>query len=79
MIFLVGMNMGVYFPTGLLLAERWSLRGRIPHLFAINALAGSLATVVSLCLAIRFGYTWTLISAFILYVAATIAYHAADS
>jgi hypothetical protein len=77
MIFLVGMNMGIYFPSGLLLAERWSLRGRIPHLFAINALAGSLATVVSLCLAIRIGYTWTLIGAFMLYVAATIAYNAA--
>ena len=34
MIFLVGMNMGVYFPTGLLLAQRWSLRERIPYLFA---------------------------------------------
>ena len=77
MIFLVGMNMGVYFPTGLLLASVGRCAGKIPHLFAINAMSGSLATVVSLCLAIRFGYTWTLISAFILYVAATIAYHAA--
>jgi hypothetical protein len=77
MIFLVGMNMGVYFPAGLLLAQRWSLRERIPYLFALNAMSGSLATVVSLYLAIRLGYTWTLIIAFTLYAAATIAYHAA--
>jgi hypothetical protein len=77
MIFLVGMNMGVYFPAGLLLAQRWSLRERIPYLFALNAMSGSLATVVSLYLAIRMGYTWTLIIAFTLYAAATIAYHAA--
>ena len=77
MVFVVGMNMGVYFPTGLLRARQWSLSERIPHLFAINAMAGSLATVVSLYLAIRVGYTWTLIGAFVLYVAATVACHAA--
>ena len=77
MIFVVGMNMGIYFPTGLLRARQWSLSERIPHLFAINAMAGSLATVVSLYLAIRVGYTWTLIGAFVLYVAATVACHAA--
>jgi hypothetical protein len=77
MIFLVGMNMGVYFPSGLLRMREWSLREKIPHLFAINAMSGSLATVVSLYLAIRVGYTWTLIVAFMLYVAATAAYHAA--
>ena len=78
MIFVVGLNMGVYFPTGLRRAQQWSLGERIPHLFAINAMSGSLATVVSLYLAIRVGYTWTLIGAFVLYVAATAAYHAAQ-
>ncbi|MHB0958652.1 MAG: hypothetical protein ACYC0X_16110 [Pirellulaceae bacterium] len=77
MIFVVGMNMGIYFPTGLLQVRQWSLSEKIPHLFAINAMSGSLATVVSLYLAIRVGYTWTLICAFVLYVAATVAYHAA--
>lgn len=76
-VFLVGMHLGVYFPSGLLLAERWSLRDKVPHLFAVNAVAGSLATVVSLGLAIRVGYTWTLGCAFGLYVVAAVAHHVA--
>ncbi len=69
-ILLVGMNMGIYFPNGLLLARRWSLRNRIPHLFALNSLAGSWAAVLSFYLGIRVGYTWTLAIALILYALA---------
>jgi hypothetical protein len=74
-ILVVGANMGVYFPSGLLQAYSWSLREKVPHLFAVNALAGSLATVVSLYLAIRVGYTWTLVAAVCLYLAASLVYH----
>ncbi len=73
-VFVVGANMGVYFPNGLQLARRWSLRGKIPHLFAINSIAGSLATVLSFYLAVRVGYTWTIILAFLLYLLAAGAY-----
>ena len=76
-VLVVGANMGVYFPSGLLQAYAWSLREKVPHLFAMNALAGSLATVVSLYLAIRVGYTWTLVAALCLYLAASLVYHAA--
>lgn len=69
--------MGVYFPSGLLRAYAWSLREKVPHLFAVNALAGSLATVVSLYLAIRVGYTWTLVAAICLYLAASVVDHVA--
>jgi hypothetical protein len=74
-ILVVGANMGVFFPSGLLQAYAWSLREKVPHLFAVNALAGSLATVVSLYLAIRVGYTWTLVAAVCLYLAASLVYH----
>ena len=71
-IFLVGLNMGIYFPTGLQQARRWSLHHKIPYLFAINAVAGALASVVSLALAVRIGYLWTLAIALSLYLAATL-------
>ncbi len=74
-ILVVGANMGVYFPSGLLQAYACSLREKVPHLFAVNALAGSLATVVSLYLAIRVGYTWTLVAAVCLYLAASLVFH----
>jgi hypothetical protein len=67
--------MGVFFPTGLQLADRWKMRGKIPHLFAINSAAGSLATVVSLYLGVRIGYSWTLILALVLYALAAVACH----
>lgn len=76
-VLVVGGNMGVYFPSGLLRAYAWSLREKVPHLFAVNALAGSLATVVSLYLAIRVGYTWTLVAAICLYLAASVVDHVA--
>ena len=74
-IFLVGMNMGVYFPTGLQLARRSSLQHKIPHLFAVNAIAGSMASIMSLYLGIRVGYTWTLAIAFLLYLTAAIVHY----
>ena len=37
-ILVVGANMGIYFPSGLLQADAWSLREKVPHLFAVNAL-----------------------------------------
>jgi hypothetical protein len=77
MIWCVGLTLGVFFPAGLLLAQRGSLRHRIPHLFALNALSGSLATVVSLYLGVRIGYSSTLAVAFALYVAAALAYYVA--
>ncbi len=73
-VFIVGINMGIYFPNGLMLARRWSLRGRIPHLFAVNSVAGSLATVWSFYLGIRIGYTWTVVIALSLYVIASVVY-----
>ena len=71
-IFAVGAAMGVYFPTGLIIADQWSLRAKIPHLFAINAISGSLATVLSLWLGIRAGYTWTVLIALALYIVASV-------
>ena len=73
-VFLVGANMGIYFPKGLLLARRWSLRSRIPFLFAINSIAGSFATVLSFYLGIRVGYTWTIVLAYMLYALGSAVY-----
>jgi hypothetical protein len=73
----VGMTMGVFFPGGLLLAQSRSLHEKIPHFFAINTLSGTLATVLSLYLGIRWGYSWTLVAAFALYVIATVTYYRA--
>ncbi|MCU0958959.1 MAG: hypothetical protein MUF48_02540 [Pirellulaceae bacterium] len=73
----VGIAMGVFFPGGLLLTESRSLREKIPHLFAINTLSGTFATVVSLYLGLRWGYSWTLVAAFMLYVVATLTYYRA--
>jgi hypothetical protein len=70
----VGFCMGVYFPNGLVMARRWSLRHRIPHLFALNSIAGSLAIVVSYYLAIRAGYSWTVALALMLYLLAWMVY-----
>jgi MFS family permease len=74
-VFAIGFLMGVFFPTGLQLADRWQMRGKIPHLFAINSAAGSLATVVSLYLGVRLGYSWTLIMALVLYALAAVTCH----
>ncbi len=74
MVFAVGFLMGVFFPTGLHLADCWKMRAKVPHLFAVNCVAGSLATVVSLYLGIRVGYTWTLIVALALYAFAAVAF-----
>jgi hypothetical protein len=74
-VFAIGFLMGVFFPTGLQLADRWKMRDKIPHLFAINSAAGSLATVVSLYLGVRIGYSWTLIIALALYALAAVACH----
>jgi hypothetical protein len=71
-VFAVGFLMGVFFPHGLRLAAGWQMRSKIPHLFAVNSIAGAMATVVSLYLGIRVGYSWTLILAVILYVLATL-------
>jgi hypothetical protein len=73
-VLLVGMNMGIYFPSGLIMARRWALRSRIPHLFAINAVAGSWATILSFYLGIRVGYAWTMTIALALYVLSVIVY-----
>ncbi len=78
-VFVVGANMGVYFPKGLQLARRWSLRSKIPHLFAINSISGSLATILSFYLAVRVGYTWTIILAFLLYILAAVIYRRAHA
>ena len=43
-----------------MLADRWSLRHRVPHLFALNSVAGSFAVVVALYLGFRVGYLSTL-------------------
>jgi hypothetical protein len=67
MIFFVGLNMGVFFPTGLQLARQSALQHKIPHLFALNAVAGAMAGTLCLYGAIRFGYTWMLAAAFGLY------------
>jgi MFS family permease len=74
MIFGIGVLMGVFFPAGLQLADRWSMRDKIPHLFAINSVAGSLATVAALYLGIRVGYRWTLLLAVLLYGSAALIY-----
>ena len=47
----------------------------IPHLFAVNSVAGSLAVVLSFYLGIRVGYTWTVAIAFLLYVLASWVYY----
>lgn len=78
-VLLVGLTMGTYFPNGLMLARRWSLRNRIPHLFAINSVAGSLATVLSFYLGIRLGYTWTVAIALLLYLLAAAVYYSVGS
>ncbi len=71
-VLLVGVNLGIYFPRGLRLAQSGSLRRIIPHLFALNSIAGSMATTVSFYLAVRVGYTWTVVLAVALYLIAAI-------
>ena len=60
MICLCGFFMGVYFPRGLSWARDWGLGEKIPHFFAINAIAGSFAVVLALFLGLRLGYQETL-------------------
>ena len=67
MIFFVGLNLGVFFPTGLQLARQSALQHKIPHLFALNAVAGAMAGTLCLYGAIRFGYMWMLAAAIGLY------------
>lgn len=68
----VGMLMGVFFPKGLRLAHAWGLSDKIPHLFALNSVAGSLAVVLALHTGIHHGYSLTLVVAMVAYLAATL-------
>lgn len=76
-VLIVGLNMGIFFPAGLTLARKRSLDKTIPHLFAVNAVSGAMATVIALFSGIRFGYTWTIVLAFALYLVAVGAYRIA--
>ncbi len=72
-VFAIGAVMGVYFPTGLQWARAIERSDRIPYVFAINALAGSAATVWSYYCGVRFGYRWTVVVAIAAYCLATIS------
>ncbi len=67
-----GLLMGVFFPRGLQRAGEWGLRERIPHLFALNSVAGSFAVVLALFLGIRLGYSSGMVIALGCYVAAAL-------
>jgi len=65
-----GLLMGVFFPRGLVLADQWSLANRIPHLFALNSVAGSFAVVLALYCGVAVGYRVTILAAIFLYALA---------
>ncbi len=67
LIFATGFLMGFYFPRGLRMADRWHMRSKIPHVFAINSVAGSFAVVLALFLGIKIGYQATIFAAIATY------------
>lgn len=69
---MTGALMGVYFPRGLALARSVGAGDWIPHLFALNGIAGSFAVVLALYLGVKVGYRWTSVLALACYVAAAI-------
>ncbi len=67
-----GFCMGLYFPHGLEMADRWAMSHKVPHLFAVNSVAGSAAVLVALYLGVRVGYATTVIIAALCYCVAGI-------
>lgn len=67
-----GALMGVYFPRGLAIARSAGAGQWIPHLFAINGIAGSFAVVLALYLGVKIGYRWTAAIALACYALAAI-------
>ena len=59
--------MGYYFPRGLIFASEWKIADKVPHIFAINSVAGSFAVVLALSLGVRIGYQATIIIAVLCY------------
>jgi spermidine synthase len=68
----VGMLMGVYFPHGLAAAHRRGLGDRVPLLFALNAVAGSFAVVLTLWIGVHHGYRLAMGLALVAYAAASL-------
>jgi len=69
---MTGFLMGSYFPKGLSLAKRVFPVDKVYYFFAINALAGSFAVVLSLYLGIKIGYLYTLMIALTCYLFASL-------
>jgi hypothetical protein len=67
-----GALMGVYFPRGLAIARSAGAGQWIPHLFAINGIAGSFAVVLALYLGVKIGYRWTAAIALACYALAAV-------
>lgn len=67
-----GALMGIYFPRGLAIARSAGAGQWIPHLFAINGIAGSFAVVLALYLGVKVGYRWTAALALASYAIATL-------
>lgn len=65
-----GFLMGFYFPRGLVLADQWNMKAKVPGLFALNSVAGSFAVILALYCGITVGYQNTLLAAIILYFVA---------
>ena len=68
LICLTGFLLGAFFPRGFRIARELKCAQNIPYLFAINALAGSIAIVGSLYLAIWIGHLYTAIIALLIYL-----------
>jgi hypothetical protein len=62
-----GFLLGVYFPQGLVLAKKWEIGHKVPHLFALNSIAGSFAVILALYSGIKIGYQATLIFSILFY------------
>lgn len=62
-----GFLMGYFFPRGLVLAAAWKLEHKIPHMFAINSVAGSAAVILALYLGVVAGYHATAMAALVCY------------
>ena len=72
LIFVSGFLMGLFFPGGLVLAERWGMQLKIPYLFALNSIAGSYAVILALYSGVTLGYQTTILAAVFLYAAAAL-------
>ena len=72
LICITGFFMGVYLPQGLNRVRDCGIPDKIPHYFAINAVAGSFATVLALVLGVRVGYQSTVITSCLAFGAAWI-------